>query len=41
VEKASDEDARQLLMRSAAKYAMNEVNQKEFFSIESASHLSR
>ncbi len=32
VEKARDEDARRLLMRSAAKYAMNEVNQKEFLN---------
>ena len=31
VEKIRDEDARLLLMRCAAKYAMNEVNQKEFF----------
>jgi hypothetical protein len=32
VEKARDEDARLLLMRCAAKYAMNEVNQDEFFN---------
>jgi hypothetical protein len=32
VEKARDEDARRLLMRCAAQYAMNEVNQDEFFN---------
>jgi hypothetical protein len=32
VEKVRDEDARRLLMRCAAKYAMNEVNHVEFFN---------
>jgi hypothetical protein len=30
--KARDEDARRLLMRCAAKYAMSEVNLEEFFN---------
>ena len=32
VEKVRDEDSRRLLMRCAAKYAMNEVNLDEFFN---------
>jgi hypothetical protein len=35
VEKVRDEDARRLLMRCAAKYAMNEVNHVEFFNNQS------
>ncbi len=39
MEKVRGEDARRLLMRCAAKYAMNEVNHDEFFNNTVKKHL--